>query len=380
MVISKETPNSSGLSFMRINDFKKTIRETSEKYFSLIKKYLPSGSLESSVGLDIGARRCKAVELTRTQKGFKILNWVTEPIQNGDTASCLKKILEKIGQDSREIYTAISGQGTLIRFIKMPRMPMAQLKDSLRLEADKYFPFPSSDIYMDCQILEDDKIKDNKMAIMVAVAKKDIIKERLSLLSSLNLQNHFVGLNAVAISNAVIEFQNNKQEQMLGKEKEAFAMIDIGETKTTVVIFRDHAPRFTREIGIGGKDLTQKIMGLLGCNLQQAEELKAKPGDRSDEIFSACQPVLLGLVSEIRLSFDYFSSEDGSQVSKLFLTGNTADFAKTKDFFAKELEVSADIWKPSVDLEFAEHLSPEAFFANINQLSIALGLSVTHND
>ena len=74
---------------------------------------------------------------------------------------------------------------------------------------------------MDCQILDDDKVKDNKMAIMVAVAKKDIIKERLSFVSSLGLQNQFVGLNAVAISNAVIEFQGDDQQgHISGTEKE----------------------------------------------------------------------------------------------------------------------------------------------------------------
>ena len=351
------------------------------QYFALIKKYVPAGSLESSVGLDIGTRSCKAVELIRTKKNFKILNWAIEPVQNADTASCIKKILEKIGKDPKEVYTAVSGQGTLIRFIKMPRMPIAQLKDSLRLEADKYFPFPISDIFMDCQILNDNKVKDNKMVIMVAVAKKDLVKDRLALLSLLNLQQNFVGLNAVAMANAVLELQKGaKEDQVPGKEKEAFALVDMGETKTTVVIFRDDAPRFTREIGIGGKELTQKVMGLLGCSLTQAEELKVRPGGRGEEIFSACQPVLSNLASEIRLSLDYFSSEDGSPVSKIFLSGSVAGFLRIRDFFAKELEIDTQVWKPAPGIELAERVSPESFFANINQLLTALGLAVTNND
>jgi len=366
---------------MQINDFMQMIKKFTDQYFSVIRQHLPSPSAESCVGLDIGVRSCKAVELVRTKNGFKILNWVIEPIQNTDTLSCVKKVLEKIGNDPKEVYTAVSGQGTLIRFIKMPRMPITQLKESLHLEADKYFPFPVNDIYMDCQILDDDKVKDNKMAIMVAVAKKEIIKERLQLISTLGLQGNFVGLNAVALANAVTEFQKEaKQEAKLGEQKQAFAFIDIGETKTTVIIFRDRDPRFTREIAIGGKDLTQKIMGLLGGNAQEAEGLKSDPRDRSEEIFLACQPVFSSLISEIRLSFDYFSSEDGAQVSKIFLAGNTVHFVKMKDFFAQELEMDAEIWKPSVELEFSEQASSEKFFAQINQFPIALGLSVMRHD
>lgn len=366
---------------MSMNNFKHFIQKMIEQYFSLIKKYVPSCQAESSIGLDIGTRRCKAVEVLKTKKGFKVLNWVIEPIQSGDTASCIKKVFEKIGKESKEVYTAVSGQGTLIRFIKMPQMPINQLKESLRLEADKYFPFPINDIYMDCQIIDDEKVKENKMAIMVAVAKKEIVKERLSLLSSLDIQGSFVGLNAIAVSNAVMEFgENVSGDPALVGKPEAFAVIDIGEVKTTVVIFRDHFPRFTREIAIGGKDLTQKVIGVLGCSIQEAEALRSNPGGQIEDLLSACHPILLSLISEIRLSFDYFSSEDGSQVSKLFLTGNTAGFARIRDLFAKELEIDVKAWKPSDNLEFAEHLSSEAFFENINQLSVALGLSVIRHD
>jgi type IV pilus assembly protein PilM len=233
---------------------------------------------------------------------------------------------------------------------------------------------------MDCQILDDDKVKDNKMAIMVAVAKKDIIKERLAFIASLGLQANFVGLNAIALANVVTEFQEDVQDRIASEKKEAFAVIDMGETKTTVVIFREQTARFTREISIGGKDLTQKIMGLLGCHFQEAEEVKCKPGDRKDEIFATCQPVLSSLVSEIRLSFDYFTSEDGAKVSKTFLTGHGASLVGIRDFFVKELEMDVAQWKPSRALEFGEQVSAEAFFANINQLSVALGLAVIQHD
>ncbi len=381
MVIRGSRDKLRDLSFMHIDDLKQTIQKMITQYFSVIKKYAPSHSLESSIGLDIGASRCKAVEVVRTQKGFKILHWVIEPIEKGDIASCVKRVLEKSGKECKEVYTAVSGQGTLIRFIKMPRMPVAQLKESLRLEADKYFPFPSSDIYMDCQILDDDKVKENKMAVMVAVAKKEIIKERLALVASLGLPGSCVGLNAIALANAVIELkQEGSKDPFLSDKKEAFAVIDIGEVKTTVVIFREYVARFTREISIGGKDLTQKMMGILGSHFEEAERVKCNPGNRGDEVFAACQPVLSSLASEIRLSFDYFSSEDGAKVSKVFLTGQSASLIHIKDFFAKELEIDTEEWKPSRELEFGEHVSAEAFFANINQLSVALGLAVSHDD
>jgi type IV pilus assembly protein PilM len=323
------------------------------------------------------------------------LNWAVEPIKGTDTISAIKNLLQKIGSQSKDICTAVAGQGTLIRFIKMPRMSLEQLKESLTLEADKYFPFPINEIYMDCQIIEDKRIKDNKMSVLVAVAKKNIIDERLALITELSLQTDVVGLDAVAVSNAAMEFQAKNGYQPDGKESGVFAVLDMGELKTTVVIFRDGAPRFTREISVGGKDCTQKIMEVLGCSSQEADDMRCQPGSRQEESFSACQSILQNLVSEIRLSFDYFSSEDSLQakssadeissedsfqVSKIFLTGDNANCSKTKEFFTKELGISVESWVPSAELEFESDASKEEFLRNINQLSVALGLAVTKND
>jgi type IV pilus assembly protein PilM len=365
-----------------------------DQYFSFVRKFLPMGPQKSVVGLDIGIRRCKMVELLRVKKGFKVINWAIEPVQGTDVTSSVKNLLKKIGSESKDIYTSVSGQGTLIRFIKMPRMPLSELQESLVLEADKYFPFPANEIHMACQIIEDKRIKENKISVLVAVAKKDVIKERLNFLSSLSIQSDIIGLDAVAISNAILELQKNDSERTNGKHKEVFAVLDLGETKTTVVVFRDNAPRFTREISIGGKDLSQKIAEVLGCNAQDAEKMKTQPDGRDEEVFAACQGVLSNLVSEIRLSLDYFSSEDsseikpsspispegGSQVSKVFLTGDNAKLVKIKEYFSKELEIPVEIWAPSADLEFSGPSAKNSFFDNINQLPVALGLAVMIND
>jgi len=358
------------------------IQKLLDQYFSFIRKYTPSGPQESSIGLDIGTRYCKAVEIIRTKKGFRVVNWAVESVQEKDALGAARNLLKKLDSESKDVFTGLSGQGTLIRFIRMPRMPITQLKDSLLIESDKYFPFPSTEIYIDCQIIDDIKIKDNKMSVLVAVAKKDIVKERLQAVSNLGLQNNFIGINAIAIANAVSECQKDSKPAVpLSDDKnEAVAVLDLGDAKTTAVIFRDNNPRFTREIAIGGKDLTQKIMSMLGVDLPTAEKIKCSPGSQSDDMLKACQPVLMNLVSEIRLSFDYFSSEDGSRVAKILLTGQSSRLAEIKDFLSRELEIPTQTWAPLIDVEFAEKVNKEEFLAQADQLCVALGLALTKND
>ncbi|HQL41279.1 MAG TPA: pilus assembly protein PilM, partial [Candidatus Omnitrophota bacterium] len=139
--------------------FKHKIQNIIDTYFSLIRKYIPVGPQETSIGLDIGNYQCKAVEVVRTSKNVKIMNWAVEPVHDRDVLSAVRNLLKKIDSESKNVFTGLAGQGTLIRFIRMPRMPVTQLKDSLLIESDKYFPFPSNEIYIDCQIIDDGQIK-----------------------------------------------------------------------------------------------------------------------------------------------------------------------------------------------------------------------------
>ncbi|MDD3374848.1 MAG: type IV pilus assembly protein PilM [Candidatus Omnitrophica bacterium] len=354
-----------------------------EKYFLFIRSRIPKQPEESCVGLDIGARSCKAVEMILSSSGvFKIVNWAVEPVDGEDVESSIRKILSRFGFSSKNIFTGLSGQGILIRFIKMPRMPLKQLRQSLSLETDKYFPFSKDQIFMDCHIVEDNKGKDSKVLVLVAVAKNEIVKKRIDFITSLGFQSNCIGLNAVALSNAFIKLQKNKKDGQSSQDPSlsTVAVLDIGEIKSSLVILDKNTPKFTRDISVGGKDFTQKIVNVFGVDLVQAEAIRQNPGVKSDEMLSACQSTLSSLVSEIRLSFDYFTSENSLEVTRLYLTGDSSYLPKIEDFFMKELGIPAERWNPVDALDFSDKVSRESFSENIHQLPVALGLSLCDDD
>lgn len=363
------------------------------RYFSFVKKYLPSHIQKVSLGLDIDSRFCRAVKLLRTTDGFKVAGWVIEPIGGADPGPCVKKILQEMNFSAGDVYTAVSGQGTLIRLIKMPQMPIEQIRESLALEADKYFPFPAAEIYIDCQIIEDKEGKDKKVPVLIAAAKKSIVNDRLNFLSSLSIQAETIGLNASAIANAVEKFHQKKEPAL--QKKEVFAILDMGEARTTLVIFRDNTARFTREITIGGKDYIIPSLEPAGSNLPKGQEQRPSLNDRFDGNFDFQKETMKNLASEIHLSLDYFNSEDLSQlkassgdispedvsrVSKIFAVGDNANCKEALEFISQELEIPIDLWSPFGGLEFQDDAAKKEFLKHIHRLSIALGLAVTEND
>ena len=92
-------------------------------------------------------------------------------------------------------------------------------------------------------------------------------------------------------------------------------------------------------------------------------------------ILNACDSTILNLVSELRLSFDYFTTERNVPLSHLFLTGGASRLEGMAGIFSRYLEVAVKRWDifSAVQMsdQMREELKPDAA-----QLMVALGLAL----
>lgn len=343
-----------------------------EGYFKAVKRFIPAQQPTPAVGLDIGAGECKLVEITRSNNGFELLNWAVEPVKDGDVRSAILNLLHQLETPCKAPYTAVFGKGTLIRYIGLPRMSLQDLRNSFSIEADKYFPFAQDQIYTDCYIL-DPQGKGKEMAVLAAAAKKEMVDQRIKLLSDLGLQADFIGINPVALANVVHVFGFGEE----GKGP-MVAIFDMGESVSNLTITIDRLPCFTRDIFIGGRDFTARLSNALGISLQEAERLKIQPGDRTEEIISASESALMSIAQELRLSFDYFTSEKGGEINKLLLTGGASKLEGIADALEKALDVKVSRWNPLVSLKTSSSLSRDDLDKKAFKLGVALGLALYH--
>ena len=348
-----------------------------QKYLTTVKKFIPQPESKSFIGLDIGTHSCKLVELVHKGGKYQLTNFTIEPITNGNPKDSIKKAWAKISDPARSPTTAVFGKGTLIRFITIPRMSLEELKSSFTLEADKYFPFPQDQIYMDCYIL-DSKGKENKMSVMIAAAKKELIDGRVKVLADLGLHPELITLNSIAVANAVGALGLKADSiSTPGPKEPAVAILDMGEEVSNLTILVDNLPRFTRDIFIGGQEMTKSISRMMGMSLEEAEKLKYQPGDKLPDIFNAADSVLMDFVSEIRLSFDYFVTEKNTTIPLLLFTGGGSMLSGLMDILAKHLEVKVMRWDPIEFLDLAPGISRETVASQGSRLIVALGLALS---
>ena len=341
-----------------------------DRYLVLVNQLIPKPAAPPTIGIDIGTSSIKAVELGQAAGILEVRHWAIEPLGGNDTKTTLKKISERLHFNNQLLVCAVFGKGTLIRYVDLPRMPLEDLRKSYIYDLDKYFPFDPKSIYTDCSIL-DPEGKDKKMLVLLAAVKKEMVDERLKLFKDVGLELSRVTINSIAIANAF-----NRLGPQVTASGKAKAVLDIGGSASCLMIFKDLSPRFARDIFVGSQELTKKISNALGVDIKEAEAIKLQPGDKLAQIIEACEMPINNLITEIRLSIDYFMTEKNIHVDELFLAGGGSLLKGIEGVFEKNLGVPVKIWDPLGKVRLNAPAASGDIQNYASQFDVALGLGL----
>ncbi len=344
-----------------------------------LKSMLPKDKPSINIGLDIGTSSIKAVACKIEKDKVELVNFAIKPLDKDYISDSISRTIKELNIETKSVNISIGGQGVVTRSVKFPRMSLSDVKNAVGFEAEKHIPFPLNEVYLDCYILK--QLPDeNKMLVLVAAAKKELVLQRLSLLKPISLAVNLIDIDSVALINLVngIEFKTKAVSSGTAQnteQKKAVALLNLGANFTSLCIIENGIPRFVRDIFIGGNDLTKRISNILGIGLAEAEKAKCIPSEGWDKVVGACESILNNLVNETRLSFDYFESESGVPISYLYLSGGASYLQGVDEIIKTNLNVETKYLNPIVDFsinkDLVGRLEPEA-----RKLSVAMGLAL----
>lgn len=323
------------------------------------------------VGLDIGTQAIKMVRLRLTKDEAILCSFEMEPVKLGPEG-VLKKIKE--AHPAETVNISVSGPQTVIRYASFPKMNAQELRQSLKFEAQKHIPFSVSEVNLDGYILRDD-LADNKMLVLIAAAKKELVESRLRLAESVNLPVNLVDMDSIALVNAFIF--NNPPEN--SAEHKAVALLNIGAAVSNLNILEGGFPCLSRDMHIASNTFTQKIMDIFELDFDAADKLKIGPEAEAatmNKINAAVESVLSNIANEIRTSFDYYESQSASSVVKIFLSGGGSRFRGLKDMLSRLLGIEVEYWDPLKRLRLDEGLGADKAKEASGQLAVAVGLAL----
>ena len=338
---------------------------------------------KSVVGLDLGSHVVKAVEITMEGDEPVLTGFArAEVLPGSERSDAIAEVFEQGGFKTRNVVTSVAGQSVVVRYISMVQMSDSELGQAIRFESDKYLPFDADEVAIDCQRLnrppQATEGTEDQMSVVLAACRNSVVEEKVEEVTSQGLTPVAVDVDVFALANAwelcdtaVQEAEDEEEE----KEEHTIALVDIGASRTSINVVCNGETCFSREIGIGGSDMTQAIARRMGLEILEAEAIKHEPDGRESEISRAISPVLEDLVSEISLSLDFVENRESLRVEEVLLSGGGVLAPGVLPFIEQATGRPARPWNPVQSLRVGSHVDTDEIAEFASTLAVAVGLA-----
>jgi type IV pilus assembly protein PilM len=296
---------------------------------------------ESIIGLDLGHHMIKAAQLEKVDGLWKVTRAGSIPtpqdaIRDGivldpeGVGEAIRHLMREAHMNATSANIAVAGGSVVVRTVRMPKMPEATLRKSIKYEASRYVPNSVEDSYIEFEIIGD--ASEGQMDVLIVAAPKEIVESRMKACAHAGLKVDVVDVEAFAAYRSLVEADPHQ-----AFSGETIALVDIGENSTHMSVVRSGVFAMTRSIPQGGHMLTEALKGHFKLSEDEAEqgksqldvsELVLEGPPRENPPLRVLQPHLDDLVREIRRSLNYYQSQqnDGkpAPVSHILLSGGGA--------------------------------------------------------
>ncbi len=355
--------------------------------------FLRRASRTSPIGIDLGSGNIKMAQFKQTPKGLSLVNFGILPtpedaikegkiVNSKAIAEALKELLKFHSFVGQRIVISVPGQLVIVKEILIEELPEDELREAIKWEMEKFFPFPIEKTTFDYKILNrviSENESPDKLNVVVVAAPLDAVQSIVDVTKE-------AGLDPIAIE--VEPFSKLRLLQFIPnfglKSEILFIMLNIGHTYTSVSVIDKGMVNFFRTLPIGGKKFTDAIAQSLGKDFKEAQEIKETKLDlnsRKDPATKAVLPLLDNLLLEVRRSINYYFKKfnGGKSVDTVILVeGGSANLKgineyieESTSFPASTDQLLADIAEVSPELFTKEYLFEMApFFSVATRLAL----------
>lgn len=339
---------------------------------------------DNLVGLDIGSRSLKAAEISESKRGRELKRFGITEIAHGaiedgtindpeSVAESIRQLFKAYNIKERNVAISIGGYSVIVKKIAVQTMDEEQLQETIHFEAEQYIPFDISDVNLDFQILGDNETNPNQMNVFLVAAKKEMVNDYVNLANLAGLNPCIVDVEAFALQNT---FEANYDTA-----GDNVALIDIGASKTSLNILKGNNSVFMRDVSLGCMQINQKIISLIDCSYDDAEQLKYGGGsDRlSDEdLKGIISSIVADWCTEIRRALDFFySTYPDDQIKRIILSGGGANIAEFRELLAVEASAEVETINPFRNIYVDDNRFDPDFIKQAGpQAAITAGLAI----
>jgi len=240
--------------------------------------------MAKAIGLDIGSRTIKFLEVDGSPKKFRITRFLTEEVPGEGGGADGEAVVEALGRILKHgrgqkdaTITAMNAGSTVIREIMVPFLEKDQILRVLRFEAEAHLHnYAIEDVVVD--YIKVGEVKDQSRLLIFA-APKERIREKLAAMNANGLDPMFMNLDLAALYNAATA-------SGIFEEHPNSVILDIGATTTNILFVQEGKLKSCRSLRSGSESMSRALARDLAVDTDSARE-KAERGDgrpRDDDL------------------------------------------------------------------------------------------------
>lgn len=334
-----------------------------------------------SVGLDIGSKTIKVVELDKDGNNFKlkgasVIGYQGTSIENlkdekemANLSQIISKFFKEANISSKDVAISLPEAQVFTRSIKFPLLTDQEIASAVKWEAEQYIPIPVKEAVVQHQVLERrENANPPEVAVLLVAAPRNLVDRYIKVLQ-------MAKINVVSIETELVSMV-----RALAPADQTTLLVDFGARSTDIAIASNQKLVFSRSIPTAGEALTRAVAKNLGVEQQQAEQYKRSyglsAGQLEGKIKNALDPVFNMVTDEIKKAIHFYQTEyDGKTPSSTMISGGSAGIPDAVSALSKSLGIEVVVANPFSKVQVSQQAA-KSLGGYAPLYSIAVGLAL----
>ena len=338
------------------------------------------------VGIDIGSSSVKMVALSRKGKSLRLDSYAIVPLPS---TAVIESSIQDIGQVSEAVergvklcggnlttsVTAVPSSAVISKTVQLSNaFTEFELEDQVKLEADRFIPYPLNEVALDFEILGPVEGNSELNDILLVACRRDDVEMREDAINGAGLKCEVVDVDRFASERVYPFIHTAEPDQLVG-------LVDIGAATLTLNVFKNGEIVYNREQAFGGNDLSNAIHQQSGLGIGEVEHL-LRSGELTDELQqSLVMPFRSTVSQQVSRALQFFySSGPHNELSKLYLLGGTAAIDGLAEQMAAEVGLPVEVANPFATMAQDSKVNAARLIQDAPTLAKACGMALRSFD
>lgn len=233
-----------------------------------------------------------------------------------------------------------------LRHIQLPKQPADVIEDDVLISARKHMPFSEDEYYIDWQIVSNEQYGD-VTDVLIGAIPRNVANLYTYLVESL-------GLGVIALETEDLSIARSMITHGKVYEGEARAVIDLGATRSSIIVYDHDIIQFSKEIHFSGNKITEALATGLKITMPEAEKKKKKAGldykKGKGAVFTITKKMVDELVKELEKTLKFYKTHfpNANQVTHITMCGGASNLDQLDRVLTEKLGIESapgNVWK-----------------------------------